>query len=402
MNSEREIAFDLLRRLLAGERGRLPFHLAMLLQRSSRLDSDDDDDYYRQVLPPELAVLRLSRETVEEVVTIICAEVARTPDKALILAISYTGLTLAVNTLATVLANPPRPLTLDEVDAALAPVSRDLPWELDEDLEVLPKADLERLLQLAKDFQDLEESGPDGVSRKGRRHHAVNLLESLEKLGIGGSYPPPKYAPRRRRVAALGGLSPATNHAKLPSTDPAREIAMDMLRRLMAGGPRELSYYLAKLLASSAPLHGGDDIIREHLPPELADVWLSQETCGEIIATLCEEISRNPNGDLIAAMSLAGADLATKTVAMVVVNPPRPLAFSEYIYALMLLGRCLPYELAEDPGFLPKADLERLVQSLKELSNLEESGPDRGYQFHAKHYARSLLRRLAQLGIRGS
>jgi hypothetical protein len=81
MTSAREIALDLLKRLLAGERGEVPLHLAMLLEKSSPLGTPDD--HYRQILPPELVGLRLSSDTTEEIIATLCAEVSRNPDEAL-------------------------------------------------------------------------------------------------------------------------------------------------------------------------------------------------------------------------------------------------------------------------------------------------------------------------------
>jgi len=187
MNSERDTATDLLRRLLAGERGQLPLHLAMLLEKASPLDSGDD--HYRQILPQELAELRLSPEAAEEIMATLCAEVSRNPDEALIAAISFTGSGLATKTVAAVLTNRPRPLTIGELDAALSLVAEYLPYHLAEDSEFLPKADLERLVQLAKELQNIseEETGRDRAARISIRHHAPQLLKRLTQLGIGGS-----------------------------------------------------------------------------------------------------------------------------------------------------------------------------------------------------------------------
>jgi hypothetical protein len=185
MNSAKETVFDLLRRLLAGERGQVPLLLAMLLERSSPLDSGDD--HYRQILPPELADVRLSPETAEEIMAALCAEVSRNPDAALIAAISFTGTELATRTVAKVLTNPPHPLTIGEADAALSLVTKYLPQHLAEDSEFLPKADLERLVQVAKELQNIDETGTDTAERIGVKQHAGQLFERLTQLGIGGS-----------------------------------------------------------------------------------------------------------------------------------------------------------------------------------------------------------------------
>jgi hypothetical protein len=150
-----------------------------------------------------------------------------------------------------------------------------------------------------------------------------------------------------------------------------RDIALQLLSRLLAGERGELPSQLAKLLERSSPLDAGDDFYRLTLPPDLAKVRFSPETRDELIATLCTEIARNPDGTFISAVSFTGMDLPTKTVAMVLINPPRPLTISDYSYALSLVAKFLPDRLAEDPEFLPKADLERLVHVVKSLQDLE-------------------------------
>lgn len=185
MNSERDTATDLLRRLLAGERGQLPLHLAMLLEKASPLDSGDD--HYRQILPPELAELRLSPETAEEIMATLCAEVSRNPDEALIAAISFTGSGLATKTAVAVLTDRPRPLTMGELDASLSLVTEYLPYHLAEDPEFLPKADLERLVQLTNELQNTSEgegeTDKDRAARISIGHHAPQLLRRLTQLG---------------------------------------------------------------------------------------------------------------------------------------------------------------------------------------------------------------------------
>ncbi len=187
MNSGRETAIDLLRRLLAGERGQVPLHLAMLLERSSPLDSGDD--HYRQILPPELADLRLPQETSDEIIASLCAEISRNPDEALISALSFTPADLATKTVANILTHPPRPLTMGELDVALSIVTEYLPYRLVEDSEFLPLADLERLVHMAKELQNISEgeADTDRAARISIRHHAPQLLKSLTKLGISGS-----------------------------------------------------------------------------------------------------------------------------------------------------------------------------------------------------------------------
>lgn len=182
MTSAKEIGTDLLRRLLAGERAQVPFHLAMLLEKSSPLDSGVDN--YRQILPPELADLRLPPETSREIVETLCTTISRNPDAALISVLSFSGEDLAIKTVANVLTHPPRPLTLDEIDIALSMVTKYLPYRLSEDSEFLPKEDLEQLARVVKALEAKREADVQGTSIK---HFAPQLLVSLERLGIEGS-----------------------------------------------------------------------------------------------------------------------------------------------------------------------------------------------------------------------
>jgi len=183
-----EVALDLLRRLLAGERGKVPMHLAMLLEKSS--PCDHGDEHYRQVLPPELADVRLSPETNEEITGALCAEISHNPDQALIFTISFTGADQATKTATHILVNPPRPLTMSERRAALAVVNSYLPHRLAEHREFLQRADLEGLARVAEEIKNVEETGTneeDRAARIGIRMHAAELLRSLRLHGIIGS-----------------------------------------------------------------------------------------------------------------------------------------------------------------------------------------------------------------------
>jgi hypothetical protein len=184
MTSARQTAFDLLRRLLAGEREQVPLQLALLLERSFPLHSSDD--FYRAVLPPELAELQLLPDSAWEIISTLCSEVSRSPDEALIAAISFTGADLPTKTVTKVLTNPPRPLTMGEFDAALSLVGKFLPYSLAQDSNFVPKAELERIVQLAEELQNVEEvgTGADRSARIGVRHHSAQLLESLRRYGI--------------------------------------------------------------------------------------------------------------------------------------------------------------------------------------------------------------------------
>jgi len=177
---------DLTRRLLAGERGKVPLHLAMLLEKSSSLDAGDD--FYLWILPRALADLQLSQDTSEEIIAAVCAEISRNPDEALISVVSSTGSDLATKTVAKILAKPPRPLTMGEYSHALSLVTKFLPYCLEEDMEFLPKSDLERLVQLAKELQNSggPETNEDRSARIMINNFAPQLIDRLKQLGIGG------------------------------------------------------------------------------------------------------------------------------------------------------------------------------------------------------------------------
>jgi hypothetical protein len=76
---------------------------------------------------------------------------------------------------------------MDEYRAALAILNCYLLYPLAEDPEFLPKAELERLVELAEELQNLEDGETDRSARIGIRHHAGQLFESLTRLGIIGS-----------------------------------------------------------------------------------------------------------------------------------------------------------------------------------------------------------------------
>lgn len=178
-----------------------------------------------------------------------------------------------------------------------------------------------------------------------------------------------------------------------------KDVAINLMRRLLAGERGLAQSHLARLLERSSSLHDSDELYRSILPPELADIRLSKETCDEVVSTLCAEISRNPDEALISAISFSGADLATKTVAEVLASPPRPLTMSEYAYSLSLVSKFLGFCLQEDPEFLSKEDVARLVQLAKKLEEIEDDESERALRVEVKHHASNLLRSLAHLGI---
>ncbi len=180
-----------------------------------------------------------------------------------------------------------------------------------------------------------------------------------------------------------------------------KDIATDLLRRLLAGERGQVGLHLSMLLEKAYPVAASDETYRQILPPELADIHLSAETAKEITALICTEISRNPRESLISAVSFTGAEVATKTAANVLANPPRPLTMGEYASALSIVGKYLPGELSEQPEFLPKAELERLIQVAKQLKNVAETGTvaERSARITAKHHAAGLLESLRSRGI---
>jgi hypothetical protein len=186
-----EMATGLLRRLMAGERGLLPLNLAMLLEKSARLDRGDDpqdvEDHYRRLLLPEIEDLRISRQTKAEIIATLCTELLRNPDDAMISVSAATGDELAVRAIVRTLTSPPRVLTLCESAMALSHVTKYLPHYLKKDPEFLPKCDLERLVQLARELDNIEVVEPDRALRIEVKHHARNLLKGLEQVGTGGS-----------------------------------------------------------------------------------------------------------------------------------------------------------------------------------------------------------------------
>src|SRR5690349_11398897 len=176
----------------------------------------------------------------------------------------------------------------------------------------------------------------------------------------------------------------------------AKEIATDLLRRLLAGERGNIPMHLAMLLEKSSPLCNSDDHYRQILPPELAGVKIPSETVDEITNVLSAEISRNPDSAFILALSFTGADRTTKKVAEILASPPRPLSMSEYGHAVALVNSFLPSRLAENPEFLPESDVKRLVQVLTQLQNIGEDTTDRAERITVRRDAHQLLNRLKQ------
>jgi hypothetical protein len=155
MKSRDEVAKELLNRLLAGERGNLPMHLAMLLEKSSPLRNTDD--HYRQILPPELADVRLDPEMVQEINHALCNEIRRNPDLALISASAFTGSAEVTRTAVDILLDPPRPLTVPESGQVLTIVGIFLPRCLDRDPQFISASQRARLIELLRNLPDAAE-----------------------------------------------------------------------------------------------------------------------------------------------------------------------------------------------------------------------------------------------------
>lgn len=158
--------------------------------------------------------------------------------------------------------------------------------------------------------------------------------------------------------------------------DDSREIALTLLNRLIAGERDDLPWHLALLLEKSFRLDRGDDFeevegdYRRILPHEFDNLRFSSETSREIIATLCAEISRNPDHYLISTSLSTGADLAIRTVSKILIDPPRQLSLCEYAIALSYLTKFLPSRINKDTEFLQKYELERLTLVVKEIQNV--------------------------------
>jgi hypothetical protein len=184
--SASQIAIGLYRRLLNGERGQLPQHLAYLLDKASSLR--DSDEFYRSVRPPELASLQISSKTRKKIVAELCAEVSRKPDEALISVMSSTGDDLSVRTAAVVLVNPPRPLTIRERCHLFGLLKGHLPACLQRMPDFIPRANLVSIIQMAKDLQhiDVEEGKSDGEKseRNVIKIFAEDLTSGLAQMGV--------------------------------------------------------------------------------------------------------------------------------------------------------------------------------------------------------------------------
>lgn len=181
MTSQRQIALDLMGRLISGERGQIPLHLSLLLERSLLVEGSDETQY-PEILPPELANIKLSPETRDEILSVLCDRVLQQPDVAFIGAMSFAGTDLVIRTMSSLLTNPPRPLTLPEKAHAVTVVSKYLPSNLAANPQLLEKDELMRLISVMKQINQTEDA--TGEWEIQIKHYSDNLLESLDHLGI--------------------------------------------------------------------------------------------------------------------------------------------------------------------------------------------------------------------------
>jgi hypothetical protein len=175
-----------------------------------------------------------------------------------------------------------------------------------------------------------------------------------------------------------------------------REVALNLVMRLLAGEQGNLPMHLAMLLEKSSLLQNSEEHYQKILPPELARVRLTADTAQEVTATLCAELSRNPRWPIIAALSTTGAREVTKAIVGLLLNPPRALETAEYDHAVGVLNTFLPISLENDPTFLAKEELEQLGGLLHQLENLADPETGKGSRIPIRRKAGELLKKLAQ------
>ena len=367
-SSGREIAFDLLSRLLAGERDCVPLHLGMLLEKSSSLRNCEE--HYRWILPAELAEIELSQDTVEEITSAICAEISVNPDAAFISVVSWTGSKLSTRTVALMLASPPRALTLEEYTVSTSLLDKYLALYIHEKPEFLPKGELERLIEVLKGLQMLEDGAFEGANLYGLRHFVDQLVARLtfDAKRVG-----------REKVAGA-------------------RAAKSLLRRLLSGERGDVPLYLAKLLEKSSA--GADTVYhyRHVLPPELSELRLSRKMADRIIDSLREEFARNPDEAYFFILCRSLADTAVKAVAKILVNPPRPLSLVELEMALDRLHFVLPFTLVAFPETLTAVEGGRLVEILSGLQMLGGADAEDEQRVTVRRLAGDMLESLHQFG----
>jgi len=172
------------------------------------------------------------------------------------------------------------------------------------------------------------------------------------------------------------------------------QIARELLRRLLAGERTNAPLHLAMLLERSSALDHGDEHYREILPERLANIRLDRKTVDDITHILCEEISRNPDSDLLFAVASTGAAEVTRLASKLLVEPPRPLTDAECAQALGIIEAYLPSALATDSNFLPFAIKKALTHTLDGLRNSKN--------ISIQGHATRLLVQLRRFGIEGA
>lgn len=166
----------------------------------------------------------------------------------------------------------------------------------------------------------------------------------------------------------------------------SREIAYDLLRRVMAGERENVPMYLAMLLERSSTLRNSDTHYNQILPPELTSARISSEDVADIVSELCAAIRRNPDESLIAAVSTVGSREVTECVLQVLLGPPRQLTQQEYGQIVGILAAYLPGLLNRDPGLMSDVQASSLRRELEKF----EEGSDAALKRHASQLLRGL------------
>jgi len=183
MSPAKGTALDLLKQLLGGERETTPLRLAMLLEKSSSLDHGDDHyrEFSPELLPRDLVHMRLSPEELDEITNVVCAEVLKNPDHALLFVMSHVETDQTIRTAVRVLVSPPRPMTILEYGAALGFVRACLGFQFARNREFLSGDELQRLIQLARELENTEESG-DAYERSARLSAKIAAEDFLKTV----------------------------------------------------------------------------------------------------------------------------------------------------------------------------------------------------------------------------
>jgi hypothetical protein len=178
METDRRLVLELLHRLLSERGQEVARQFAMLLEKHSSLR--ESDVYYRDVLPPQVAEAEISGEFYDKIIAILCEEVSRDPAEAFISAISFTGSEQAVKTIASVVANPPRAMTLGEYTYAFSVLAKFLPSLISANPNILSDHDFARLIEVARHFLRIDADADDIPWRIEIRHHVSQLLAQFK------------------------------------------------------------------------------------------------------------------------------------------------------------------------------------------------------------------------------